>query len=57
MRLLKLDRQIQRQLLSLTDPAEIRYFSERKLKQITCWKTRAEQVVAFKELPGASNVR
>ena len=49
---LKLDREIQRQLLNLSDPSAIRYFSERKLRQITSRKDRKEQVMAFKKLAG-----
>ena len=53
MALLKLDRHIQRHLLSISDSSEIRHFSERKLKHIAACKTRVEQVATFKELVGA----
>ncbi len=49
---LKPDREIQRQLLSFSEPSQIKYFSERKLMQITCCKNRKKQVAAFKELAG-----
>ena len=50
MSLLKLDKSIQQHLLSLSDPAEIRHFSERKLRQIASCKSSKEQIAMFKDL-------
>ena len=49
---LKLDREIQRRLLDLSEPSAIRYFSERKLRQVTSCRNRKEQVLAFKRIAG-----
>ena len=50
MGLLKLDKSIQQHLLSLSDPSEIRHFSERKLRQIASCDSRKEQIAMFKDL-------
>lgn len=50
MGLLKLDKSIQQYLLGLSDPAEIKHFSERKLREIATCKSAKRQIAMFMDL-------
>ena len=50
MNLLRLDKRIQKKLLKLSDPEEIRFFSERRLRKISVIPNPKSQSAVFRKL-------